>query len=65
MVVFPVCIGDCLISKVIYLSLVSEKKKKKRAVKKMSELTLRVANYLKGVGKMALYWGRNAPVIRN
>ena len=29
MVVFPVCIGDCLISKVIYLSLVSEKKKKK------------------------------------
>lgn len=32
--VFPLCIGDCLISKVIYLSLVS--KKKKRAVKKMS-----------------------------
>lgn len=26
--VFPLCIGDCLISKVIYLSLVSKKKKK-------------------------------------
>lgn len=25
--VFPLCIGDCLISKVIYLSLVSKKKK--------------------------------------
>ena len=63
MVVFPLYIGDCLISKVIYLSLVS--KKKKGAVKKMSKLTLRVADYLKGVGNRALYWGRDAPVIRN
>ena len=62
MVVFPLYIGDCLISKVIYLSLVS---KKKRAVKKMSKLTLRVADYLKGVGNRALYWGRDVPVIRN
>ena len=63
MVVFPLCIGDCLISKVIYLS--RKQKKKKKAVKKVSKLTLRVANYLKGVGERATYWRRDAPVIRN
>lgn len=39
--VFPLCIGDCLISKVIYLSLVSPKKKKKKVCEKNVKVNLK------------------------